>query len=121
MDDTLNQDKGRWARRFTVPFLLKRLKVTAETILDQYVHSMRREHAGHVKDLKDESEFFRSDAVPSSVSPKTTVGLRRGGTMHKRGSIPMEVWFADVELRPNVRSQDRATDLLRRYPQFQIR
>lgn len=101
--------------------LLRGTNTIAETVLDDYVSSLEKQHSGHVKDVQDESDFYRRDAIISSLSPKPTLGMRREGTMRKMGSIPMEVWIADLELRPSIPSKQRAKELLRRYPQFSIR
>ncbi len=54
------------------------------------------------------------------TSHRTPLGMQREGTMRLMGSIPVTLWRADEILRPELTSEERARDLLRRFPVLSV-
>jgi hypothetical protein len=75
---------------------------------------------GHARDLHEQRKRLDDVAKVSSHSPKKTLGMSTGETMRYAGSIPTEIWLADVALRPNLEDGERAKDLLKRFPCYRV-
>jgi hypothetical protein len=91
---------------------------SVEDALDDYFQVIIRDDPTIVTDaLQLQSEARDSRPI---TSHRTPIGMRREGTMRQMGSIPLDLWRADEALRPNLKPEERARDLLRRYPVLSI-
>ena len=74
----------------------------------------------HIEDMAAIRTQLELDGRVSNMSSRRTIGMSEGETMRLAGSIPSEVWWADVRLNPNMHIKERCKRLLKKFPQFAL-
>lgn len=97
-------------------------RVESGTSEEEMLKVFARKHVDplHATDIAEIRDHMHLHAPLSSLSRQRTMGMTSNKTMRLAGSIPEEIWSADELLRPRMTPQERARDLLRRFPEYRI-